>query len=190
MSKNPNPQGKGQVPVLAELAQGRSAAARVAPKRIEQVSTELFTSLFILESEFRFRPVVGRPYWLYQKEDHFRLSIIPPHGWDSRISGRYIGECELQPDMTWTLQLAEEVAEDEAFLAFLEDKRKALESELAEAERVEDALPRFKANFPFYQRVFAYALSSSLDASMDRSGIKGLSYEEARAQLTDQSDSE
>ena len=188
MSKNPNPQGKGQVPVLAALAEGRTAALHVPAKRIEQVSTELFTSLFILESEFRFKPVPGRPYWLYRKDGAFRLSIIPPHGWYEQVSGRYIGECQLQDDMTWTLELAEDVAEDAEFLNFLEEKRKAFERDLSEAESVEDALPRFKANFPFYQRVFAFALSSSLDASMDKSGIKGLSYEEALGQITDQSD--
>ena len=110
MSENPNPQGKGLSPILATLEESRAAAAAVPPKHIEQVSTELFTSLFVLESDFRFKPTPGRSYWLYHKRGRFWLSLIPPGEWDETDYGRYIGECSLQPDMTWTLLLADEVA--------------------------------------------------------------------------------
>ena len=59
MTDNPNPQGKGQVPVLATLSQTRSTMAEVPAKNIERISTELFTALFILESRFKFQPVQG-----------------------------------------------------------------------------------------------------------------------------------
>ena len=49
MPENPNPQGKGQVPVLAALAEGQRAAAAAPAKHVEQVSVELFTSLFATE---------------------------------------------------------------------------------------------------------------------------------------------
>ncbi|WP_440997028.1 DUF2452 domain-containing protein [Arhodomonas sp. SL1] len=186
MSRNPNPQGKGGAPVLATLTEQRTAVASVPPKPIEQVSTELFTSLFVLESEFRFKPVPGKRYHLYRKPDRFWLSMIPPQEWSESVAGRYIGACELQSDMTWTLELADEVAADPAFQRFLETKRDAFERRLQEAETVDDVLPVHESGFSFYRRAFAFALAHSLGRSMSRAGISGLSYDEARGLLSDQ----
>lgn len=183
MSKNPNPQGKGGAPVLATLNEQRAAVAAVPAKHIEQVSTELFTSLFVLESDFRFKPVPGKRYFLYRKPDRFWLSIIPPGEWSETVSGRFIGTCELQADMTWTLELADEVAQDEAFLGFLEAKRAEFEQRLSEAETVDEVLPVHESRFSFYRRAFAFALARSLGTSMERAGISGLSYDEARGLL-------
>lgn len=189
MSDNPNPQGKGQVPVLAALTENQHATAAVPPKHIEQVSVELFTSLFVLESDFNFKPVPGNTYWLYQKEGRFWLSPVPPQEWSPTVYGRYIGECQLHTDMSWTLMLADEVAEDQAFVAYLEDKRARFEETLEAAETLDDALPVHESRLPFYQRAFAYALAHSLGTSMERSGIRELSYNEARGLLTHQPDS-
>ena len=186
MAKNPNPDGKGQVPVLAALAQGQQAALAVPPKHIEQVSVELFTSLFVLESDFGFQPVVGRPYWMYQKEGRFWLSHIPPREWSPVVYGRYIGECELQDDMSWTLMLADEVAGDDTFMQYLEEKRARFEETLEAADSLEDALPVHDSRLPFYQRAYAYGLANSLGASMEQSGIRELTYNEARGLLTHQ----
>lgn len=180
MSDNPNPQGKGQVPVLAALMENRAAMAPVPAKNVQRVSTELFTSLFVLESDFKFKPVPGKPYWLYQKEGRFWLSVLSPEELGPSIYGRYIGECELQPDMTWTLLLSEEAGQDETFLRFLEEKRARFEEQLESAETVDDVLPVHEGGLPFYQRAFAFALAHSLGSSMEKSGIKGLSYSEAK----------
>lgn len=186
MAENPNPDGKGQVPVLAALAEGQQAALAVPPKHIEQVSLELFTSLFVLESDFGFQPVVGRPYWMYQKDGHFWLSHIPPQEWSPVVYGRYIGECELQDDMSWTLMLADAVASDETFMHYLEAKRAHFEETLESADSLEDALPVHESRLPFYQRAYAYGLANSLGASMEQSGIRELTYNEARGLLTHQ----
>lgn len=184
MSDNPNPQGKGQVPVLAALSAQREAVAGAAPKQIDQISRELFTSLFVLGSDFNFQPVVGKPYFLYRKEGRFRLSPLSPADWqDDRISGRFIGECELQPDLTWTLNLAPEVADDEAFLAFLANEHETLRERMMASPTLEEALPGYRHRSRFYQRVLSFGLSQSLRASMSRSGIAALSYDEARGLL-------
>lgn len=188
MSKNPNPQGKGGSPVLAALTQQRAALAAVPPKRIEQVTTELFTSLFVLESEFRFKPIPGRPHYLYRKPDRYWLCLTPPEIMTEDIAGRFIGTCELQPDMTWTLELAPEVAEDEAFMAELAERRAAFERRLSEAETMDDVLPVHERRYDFYRRASAFALAYSLGRSMEQSGIRGLSYEEAMGQLTYEGD--
>ena len=60
ISKNPNPQGKGGSLVLNTLDAQRRDLPAVRPKQIDQVSTELFTSLFVLQSDFRFKPIRGK----------------------------------------------------------------------------------------------------------------------------------
>jgi hypothetical protein len=111
MNRQPNPQGKGLTPVLDSLT--RSRAQRALPaKRVDQISSELFTSLFVLHSDFSFKPVPGRRYCLYRKADRFRLSLIAPQEWGDARFGQYIGECVLQPDLTWTLRFDERAARD------------------------------------------------------------------------------
>ncbi|NNC22705.1 DUF2452 domain-containing protein [Salinisphaera sp. USBA-960] len=181
MSQNtPNPQGKGLSPILANLDAQRVIADQVPPKHIEQVSAELFTSLFILESTFRFQPVVGKPYYLYEQPDQFWLALTPPTRLGESVAGRFIGVCELQSDLTWTLELADAVANDEAFMAFLADKRAAFERDLEAADTMADSLPTFKRNTSFYGQAFAYGLSHSLGSSMAQSGIRELGYREAQ----------
>lgn len=188
MSKNPNPQGKGGSPVLATLSQHSEAVAAVPPKQIDQVTTELFTSMFVLESECGFEPVPGQSYFLYQQPERFWLSLTPPRMWSESVSGRFIGTCALQPDMTWTLNLDPQVAEDPEFMAYLEDKRTEFEQRLEAAETMEDVLPVHERRFGFYRRASAFALAYSLGRSMEQSGIRGLSYQEAKAQLTHDGD--
>lgn len=190
MSKNPNPDGKGASPVLATLHEASRGLASVAPKHIEQVTAELFTSLFVLESEFRFKPVPGKPYYLYEQPERFWLGITPPSMMSADVGGRFIGVCELQSDLTWTLELDQAVAEDEDFMAWLAAKRAAFERRLGEAETVDDILPVYEARLSFYRRASAFGVAHSLGRSMTASGISGLSYDEARGLLTDQASHE
>ena len=187
MPENPNPQGKGLRPVMAFLEESRAPALMAQPKQIKQISLELFTSLFVLESDFKFKPVRGSTYWLYQKNGRFWLSPISPDEWDERVYGRYIGECELHEDMTWSLEMCEEAAGDQELMASLEQRWEAFEEAMEASETVEDALPRYQGQMPFYQRAYAFALAHSLRASMQGSGIQALSYRQAQAQLPDDS---
>lgn len=186
--KTPNPQGKGQVPVLAALFERQDSLAHVPPKQIEQVSTELFTSLFVLGSEFRFKPVVGKDYFLYRKPKKFWLSMLGPHEWNEETGGQFIGRCVLQDDMTWTMEMSEAAAADPAFTAYLDRARAEFDAALQAAETVDDVLPVFEQRFGFYRRIFAFGLAHSLGRSMVGSGIAGLSYDEARKQLTHDAD--
>lgn len=180
-----NPDGKGASSVLATLAEARSHMPRAAPKAIDQVSTELFTSLFVLGSEFRFKPVPGKTYYLYRKPDRFWLAITPPRMLGESVAGRFIGRCVLQDDLTWTLTLAAEVAADETFMAWLGEQRAAFEQHLAQADTVDDVLPVYESSLSFYPRAAAFGVAQSLSHSMSASGISGLSYDEARGLLTD-----
>ncbi len=184
-TKNPNPQGKGLVPVLAALhAAGRSIV--VPPKQVQQVSGELFTSLFVLGSRFGFKPVVGRSYWLYRRDGVFNLSLLAPEQWSALVYGQYVGACELHTDLTWTLTLGAEALADPLLMRYIARQREVFEQQLQAAASVDDLLPVFKEELPFYQRVFASALAGSLGASMQSAGISGLSYQEAAGLLESQ----
>jgi hypothetical protein len=182
MTKNPNPQGKGLVPVLQGLQQ-HWARVQVAPKQIDQVSLELFTSLFVLQSEFRFNPVPGQDYYLYQVGEVYRLLLVGPDEWTGAAPGRYIGHCMLQDDRTWTLELDPEAAADTDFMAKVEARRAALQQRIEGVEALEDALPTFEAELGYYGKALSFILGKSLRASMQLSGIHALSYEQAKGLL-------
>jgi hypothetical protein len=181
--KNPNPQGKGLVPVLESLASSRALVPAVA-KQINQISSELFTSMFILHSKFQFKPVAGKSYWLYQRANQFHLSLISPQEWGSDDFGLFVGECVLQPDITWSLSLDPVAANNKVLMDYIKNKQAEFEQLMQSAESVDENLPFYIEGLPFYQRVFASALANSLKQSMVLSGIQGLSYEQAQKCLS------
>jgi len=182
MNIRPNPQGKGLVPVLDSLVESR-ASISVPPKHIDQIASELFTSLFVLHSKFQFKPVVGKTYWLYRRSNTFHLSLIAPQEWGGSGFGQYIGECVLHEDITWTLELGTQAVNDQNLIKLIENRRKEFEQALSTVKIVDEVLPVYLQSLPFYQRVFASALASSLKVSMCKSGIQGLSYNQAAGLL-------
>jgi hypothetical protein len=204
MPRNPNPQGKGLVPVLQGL-QREWQQPVLLPKQIDQIEMELFTSLFVLQSEFKFSPVPGKSYFMYGfygttgaaaddtgaatvggagAAQGYRLLLVAPHEWHEPYPGRFIGECILQQDRTWTLLLNPELEKDEDFMKRVQDLRGKLLGALAKAEKIEDVLPSFEESLGYYGRITAFILGKSLLTSMQLSGIKGLSYEAAKGFLT------
>ena len=183
MKKNPNPQGKGLVPVLQSLAESRALISST-PKQINQISSELFTSLFILHSQFQFKPVVGKRYWLYQRDKQFQLSLISPREWGNDTFGFYVGECILQPDITWSLSLDDSAARNKTLMNYIKNKKIEFEQAMRSAESIDSSLPFYIGELPFYQRVFATALANSLKQSMVLSGIQGLSFAQAQKCLS------
>lgn len=181
--KTPNPQGKGLVPVLVALS-AASYRSIALPKQIEQIAGELFTSMFVLESSFGFKPVPGRVYWLYRGSDRYKLSLLSPEQWSAAVYGQLIGQCVLHADLTWTLELSDGAVNDSEFMAYIAERRRVFGEDLQGAQQIDDILPVFRESLPFYQRVFASAMAGSLSRSMELSGIKGLSYDEARGLLT------
>lgn len=184
-NKNPNPQGKGLVPILQNV-HAHAQRLAVPPKSLAQVEMELFTSLFVLQGEIRFNPVVGQGYWLYQREQGYRLSLIAPDEWHRELDQRCIGRCELQADRTWTLELTDELAADGEFLAMIEGQRAALHAALERAERVEDILPVFAPTLGYHARILAFILGKSLRTSMQLAGIAALPYRAVAAFLPEE----
>lgn len=176
--KNPNPQGKGLVPVLAALNSANTNVC-IVPKHAEQLSAELFTSMFVLESRFGFKPIRGQKYWLYRYGKRFQLSLLSPERWSVPTFDQFIGCCELHDDLVWTLDLSSEAGQDADFLAYIKHRHEQFKQTLQASETLADALPVYVAALPFYQRVFASALASSLGKSLQLSGIAQLTYEQA-----------
>ncbi|AMK76416.1 MULTISPECIES: DUF2452 domain-containing protein [Methylomonas] len=180
--KPANPQGKGAVAILDSLLQAKKQL--VAPaKNIRQISSDLFTSLFVLNSQIRFKPTAGQTYWLYFKDAQYRLSLIAPEQWPQTQSGRFIGACELQSDLTWTLDLSDDCASDRGFIQEIASRRRQLEEKLQQAEKIDDVLPVYLETLPYYSRVLASALAYSLKQSLQKSGISGLSFRQAEKRL-------
>lgn len=180
--KNPNPQGKG-LSASTALISALNASSFCPAKSIEQISNELFTSLFILHSRFKFKPVIGKSYWLYQSEKQFRLSMVSPEEWSQQAFGIYIGQCELHVDMIWSLELSEWAKQNDRFSQFLKKKREQFDRQLRQSRSLLDGLPAYQAKLPYYQRAFCSALSYSLSRSMMKSGIARLNYEQAVLKL-------
>jgi uncharacterized protein DUF2452 len=118
----PNPQGKGLVTVLDSLLLARKTVS-VPAKNMDQIANELFTSLFVLNSQIKFKPVIGRRYWLYRKNRTYQLSLIAPEQWTPSKYGCYIGACELQKDITWTLRLSSQSQNDRQLLSAIAIQR-------------------------------------------------------------------
>ena len=191
MPRNPNPQGKGLVPVLQGL-QHQWQQPVLLPKQIDQIEMELFTSLFVLQSEFKFNPVPTKSYFMYDTfgttaagaGPGYVLSLVAPHEWHTPDPGRYVGECVLQQDRTWTLLLDPELASDATFMKRVEALRSKLLSTLEKAEKLEDVLPAFEESLGYYGRITAFILGKSLLTSMQLSGINALDYKAAKGLLS------
>jgi hypothetical protein len=174
-----NPQGKGLVPVLQGLEQ-LVPRVRLQPKQIDQIEMELFTSLFVLQSELKFAPVPDQSYWMYHTDSGYRLLMVGPDEWHRPYPGRCIGECILQQDRTWTLLLQAELALDKAFLDQIAALHSKLQQRLTRSARVEEVLPAFEASLGYHGRVLAFLLGKSLLASMQLAGIHSLDYQGAQ----------
>ena len=100
--KNPNPQGKGVVPVLRDWATMRPV--RSMPKDAAAFLRDYCISSLVLAARFQFKPVPGKEYFLYAREDDWMLSLIGPHEWGQREPGAFLGRCVLRADMTWAME--------------------------------------------------------------------------------------
>ena len=163
-NRMPNPQGKGDVSLLNHWQQFRPQA--VAAKPAAQLLAELFSSLLVLSADFSFKPVQGIRYFLYLKNGRWKLSLIEPMRWDHHKSGYYLGCCVLQPDMTWTLQVHILDNSDPVLMHALAQFYKALLLHLDSEQPLLEKLPFYVDNLPYYQRLAATGLASSISQSL------------------------
>ncbi len=174
---NPNPQGKGLVPVLDQLSIATTHSAKA--KGPAQILGDYLASSLVLSARFAFKPVRGVRYSLYRKTDHWQLSLVSPDDWkidqttnmSQTIDVEFTGYCELLPDLTWSLDLREDLTGHTHITEAIRLHCEHFVSTIDESVSLESSLPFYKANLPFYARVFAHALSKSLADSITHSGL-------------------
>ncbi len=164
-----NPQGKGVVPVLEHLQATRSAPSSAKPAG--RLLADYSVSSLVLSAEFAFLPVVGCPYHLYWSGERWLLSLISPQEWGERCPGEYAGCCELKPDMTWQISSPDSLEDQSSVAEALSRFFDAFVESLATADSIDDALPGYVANLPYYQRVLATGLTKSVRHSAHAAGI-------------------
>ena len=169
MPDNPNPQGKGQVTVLQHWEGSRPAV--VLAKNERTLLTDYAISVLILSARFQFKPVPGNTYHLYRGDDSWRLSLIAPEEWRGPGLGAYVGACYLRTDMTWYLIPAEGLENDEALVDALDEFVVNFTASLNTGGTLEEGLPFYVPQLPFYQRLLATGLASSISQSAAAQGL-------------------
>ena len=158
-----NPEGKGQSGLLLDWKMSEPRGVVAKPRR--QVLAELFTSMLVLSAKFKFRPAVGRKNFLYWKKGEWLLSLIGPEEWSDEWRAGFVGTCVLQRDMTWTVTPSERLASNNPLSAALSKFYDAFARTLDTAHTLEEVLPFHVGGLPYYQRLYASALSRSLRAT-------------------------
>ena len=160
----------------------RSRPRGVAAKPQPQLLAEMFTSMLALSAAFKYRPVVARENYLYWIDEHWSLSLIAPDEWSDARRAGFAGTVVLQEDMTWTITPAEHLSEENPVSAALRIFHEAFLSNLDTDKTLEDVLPYYVRHLPYYQRLYASALSRSLRTSVNLSGLAKTSCRKLLAQ--------
>jgi hypothetical protein len=163
IQKNPNPQGKGMVPVLRDWATLQPTVS--GPKSPPDFLRDYCISSLVLAAHFRFKPVVGRDYFLYGSEQGWSLSLIAPQEWGQRKAGQFVACCRLRPDMTWQMDTSR-LEEHSPAVVMASTFIRAFVDTLAGQASITEHLPFYVAALPYYQRLLATALASSLQRTL------------------------
>lgn len=155
-----NPEGKGVNGFLLDWHESEPRGLVVKPER--QVLAEFFTSMLVLSAQFKYKPIVGVSNYLYWIDGQWSLSLIGPEEWSAERQEGFVGTCVLQQDMTWTIEpsaiLAEEGPVADAIGRFYDAFVETLDTDLT----IEEILPFYVGKMPYYQRLYANALSRSI----------------------------
>lgn len=166
--KNPNPQGKGMVPILRDWATVQPVMA--VAKAPDIFLRDYCISSLVLAAKFRFKPVLGKTYFLYVRDDEWMMSLIAPREWGQSQPGAFLGSCRLRADMTWEIETSEAGEADELALERAQDFVQGFVAAVGEQDGIVEHLPFYVSELPYYQRLLATALAASLQRSLPTSG--------------------
>lgn len=159
-----NPDGKGLNGFLLDWHRSEPRGVVAKPRR--QVLSEFFTSMLVLSAKFKYEPAIHVHNYLYFRDGEWTLSLVAPDEWSPSRQNCYIGRCILQQDMTWTIDPSEKLREDnelsEAVGRFYDAFAEMLDVDCT----IEEILPFYVGKMPYYQRLYASALSRSIRASV------------------------
>ena len=155
-----NPEGKGANGFLLDWYQSEPRGVVAKPQH--QVLAEFFTSMLILSAGFKYKPVIGGTNYLYWYEDEWNLSLIAPDEWSDERRAGFAGRCVLQYDMTWTITPSDLLGKNNAVSDAIGRFYDAFAETLDTDRTLEDILPFYVGRMPYYQRLYANALSRSI----------------------------
>lgn len=167
-----NPEGKGLSAFLMDWHHSQPRGVVAKPAR--QLLAEFFSSMLVLSAGFKFSPVVGKTYYLYYLQKGFSLSLIGPAEWSDEKRGNFVASCTLQPDMTWAIMPSDELSKNDRGLEAINRYYDAFVTKLDTNLAIEELLPFYVAKLPYYQRLYASALSRSLYMSLTLSNYKSI----------------
>mgnify|MGYP000698785646 CR=1 FL=1 len=169
----PNPQGKGQIGFLRDW--DYSCPHNVVTKPAPQLLADYFTSLLVLSASFRFKPAFETDYYLYLEDEAWTLSLISPTEWKTEEkNSAFVGRCVLHQDATWSITPSDNVQHRGPVSTALAGFYARFVEKLSTANPLEDELPVYVAELPYFQRLFAAALSRSLKQSMRQGARTGI----------------
>jgi hypothetical protein len=155
-----NTDGKGLNGFLLDW--NKTEPRGVVVKQRRQVLSEFFTSMLVLSAKFKYEPALGVANYLYFKEGEWVLSLVGPDEWSPGKRDSYIGKCILQRDMTWTIDPSERLREDNDLSKAVGRFYDAFAEMLDVDCTIEEILPFYVGKMPYYQRLYASALSRSI----------------------------
>jgi len=160
-----NPQGKGLVGVTEDLR--TFSPMHVEAKSSLQWLADYFTSTLVLGAKFGFKPVVGNQYYLYFKNQHWKLSLIEPHAWRAHDPGIFFAQCVLNKDMSWCVVPDQDWKNNEPLAKVVTELEQTFIQSLNDTTPVVENLPFYIQHLSYYQRIGANALARSLKQSLE-----------------------
>lgn len=165
IQKVSNPQGKGVVGIIEDLR--ACTPTQVQAKTSHQWLADYFTSTLVLGAKYGFKPVVGRDYYLYFKDQEWKLSLIEPQAWSSHNPGIFFAASVLNKDMSWSLTLSSDWQKHPTVVKALNDLEHAFIQCISDETPLLEKLPFFIQQLSYYQRLGANALARSLKQSLE-----------------------
>ena len=159
-----NPEGKGLSGFLLDWYRSEPRGVVAKPQR--QVLAEFFTSMLVLSASFKYKPAVGVPNYLYWIDGEWSLSLIAPDEWTSERRDGFAGTCILQRDMTWTIAPSDVLTGHDPVSDAIARFYDAFAETLDTDRTLEEILPFHVGRMPYYQRLYAGALSRSIRAAV------------------------
>ncbi len=158
-----NPQGKGSLSLLDDLNSFKQY--RAAAKDIPEWLADYFTSLFVLNASFGFKPVMNKPYYLYYDDNQWKLSLIEPDKWNN-CPYVYFAKCILHEDRSWSLTPVDNWNDNQDLVTQVNLMKRDFFESLNSNKPIVESLPYFAEHLPYYRRLAAFGLANSLKQSL------------------------
>ena len=122
--------------------------------------------MLVLSAKFKYKPAEGAVNYLYLVDGDWSLSLIAPEQWTGARRKGFVGTCVLHSDMTWTIEPSKALSAGEPVADAVRVFFDAFAEKMDTDATLEEILPYCIGKLPYYQRLYANALSRSIRASV------------------------